>query len=105
MLKELTANWVEPFRSLVHNLPDDAEARSIRIQDWLFNPGKSLHPRVVMMGDSAHTMTMCKASPMTRMIALTLHLVRGEGANNAIADVRDLVRRINFASLKYVLPS
>jgi hypothetical protein len=39
------------------------------------------------------------------MIALTLHLVRGEGANNAIADVRDLVRRINFASLKYVLPS
>jgi 2-polyprenyl-6-methoxyphenol hydroxylase-like FAD-dependent oxidoreductase len=59
-MKELTANWVEPFRSLVHNLPDDSEARSIRIQDWIFTPGERPHPRVVMMGDSAHTMTMCK---------------------------------------------
>ncbi|KAF7117638.1 hypothetical protein CNMCM5793_006761 [Aspergillus hiratsukae] len=82
LMKELTANWVEPFRSLVHNLPADSEARSIRIQDWLFTPGKSLHERVVMMGDSAHTMTM----------------FRGEGANNAIADVRDLVHRIDFTS-------
>ncbi|KAH3014457.1 hypothetical protein LV164_005205 [Aspergillus fumigatus] len=82
LMKELTANWVEPFRSLVHNLPDDSEARSIRIQDWIFTPGERPHPRVVMMGDSAHTMTM----------------FRGEGANSAIADVRDLVRRIDFAS-------
>lgn len=59
-MKELTANWVEPFRSLVHNLPDDSEARSIHIQDWIFTPGERPHPRVVMMGDSAHTMTMCK---------------------------------------------
>jgi 2-polyprenyl-6-methoxyphenol hydroxylase-like FAD-dependent oxidoreductase len=58
-MKELTANWVEPFRSLVHNLPNDSEARAIRIQDWIFSPGKCLHPRVAMMGDSAHTMTMC----------------------------------------------
>ena len=61
-MKELTANWVEPFRSLVHNLPDGSEARAIRIQDWIFTPGKRLHPRVIMMGDSAHTMTMCKIS-------------------------------------------
>ncbi|EAW08965.1 FAD-dependent oxidoreductase [Aspergillus clavatus NRRL 1] len=82
LMKQLTANWVEPFRSLIQNIPDGLEARSIRIEDWLFNPGKTAHARVLMMGDSAHTMTM----------------FRGEGANNAIADVGDLVKRIDFTS-------
>jgi hypothetical protein len=40
---------------------------------------------------------------MIRCPCADLHLVRGEGANSAIADVRDLVRRIDFASSEYVL--
>lgn len=62
LMKQLTDNWEEPFRSLVHKLPDDTEARSIRLEDWLFRPGqRNVHPRAVLMGDSAHTMTMCRS--------------------------------------------
>lgn len=61
LMKQLTDNWAEPFRSLVQKLPEDAEARSIRIEDWIFTPSHTHdHPRAVLMGDSAHTMTMCK---------------------------------------------
>ncbi|KAJ5782867.1 hypothetical protein N7457_004641 [Penicillium paradoxum] len=81
LMKKLTENWSEPFRSLVHRLPDDVEGRSIRLEDWMFKLGREhAHPRAVMVGDSAHTMTM----------------FRGEGANNAIVDVLDLVKRIDM---------
>lgn len=70
LMKKLTENWAEPFRSLVHRLPDDAEARSIRIEDWLFQPNRrTVHPRAVLMGDAAHTMTMCRLAPSATHIA------------------------------------
>lgn len=60
LMKKLTDNWSEPFRSLVHKLPGDVEVRSIRIEDWMFRLGREhAHPRAVLMGDSAHTMTVC----------------------------------------------
>lgn len=60
LMKKLTENWTEPFRTLVHKLPENAEARSIRIEDWLFQPNqRTVHSRAVLMGDAAHTMTMC----------------------------------------------
>ncbi|CAI7635372.1 unnamed protein product [Penicillium pancosmium] len=81
LMKKLSDNWSEPFRSLVQKLPVDTEARSIRIEDWMFQLGrKHAHPRVALVGDSAHTMTM----------------FRGEGANNAIVDVLDLVKRVDL---------
>ncbi|KAF3387550.1 putative FAD-dependent monooxygenase [Penicillium rolfsii] len=81
LMKQLTSNWAEPFRSLVQKLPDDAEARSIRLEDWIFSPSSiHEHPRAVLIGDSAHTMTM----------------FRGEGANNAIVDVQDLIARVDM---------
>ncbi|QQK44269.1 Aromatic-ring hydroxylase-like [Penicillium digitatum] len=81
LIKKVTDGWSEPFRSLIHKLPDDVEVRSIRIEDWMFSLGRAhAHPRAVLMGDSAHTMTM----------------FRGEGANNAIVDVLDLVTRIDM---------
>ncbi|KAJ5747292.1 uncharacterized protein N7511_008988 [Penicillium nucicola] len=81
LMKSLTESWSEPFRSLVHNLPDDVEVRPLRIEDWIFEPGRVYaHPRAVLMGDSAHTMTM----------------YRGEGANNAIVDVLDLVKHVDM---------
>jgi 2-polyprenyl-6-methoxyphenol hydroxylase-like FAD-dependent oxidoreductase len=65
LMKKLTDNWAEPFRSLVQKLPNDTEARSIRIEDWIFSPSQTHnHPRAVLMGDSAHTMTMCKFDDM-----------------------------------------
>ena len=61
LMKQLTDNWAEPFRSLVQKLPANCEARSIRIEDWMFRLGRThSHPRVALVGDSAHTMTMCK---------------------------------------------
>ncbi|CAG8333695.1 unnamed protein product [Penicillium salamii] len=81
LMKSMTESWSEPFRSLVQKLPDDVEVRSIRIEDWMFPLGREHpHPRAVLVGDSAHTMTM----------------FRGEGANNAIVDVLDLVKRLNL---------
>ncbi|KAJ5138097.1 hypothetical protein N7526_004330 [Penicillium atrosanguineum] len=85
LMKKLTDNWAEPFRSLVQNLPEDIEARSIRVEDWLFQPGRTnVHARAVTLGDAAHTMTM----------------FRGEGANNAIYDVLDLVKRVDMRNSK-----
>lgn len=61
LMKNLTENWSEPFRSLVQKLEDDVEVRSIRVEDWIFQLGrKHGHPRAVLVGDSAHTMTMCE---------------------------------------------
>ncbi|KAJ5432398.1 FAD-dependent monooxygenase [Penicillium daleae] len=81
LMKRLTDNWAEPFRSLIQKLPEDTEARSIRIEDWMFSPNHTHnHPRAVLMGDSAHTMTM----------------FRGEGANNAIVDVQDLINNVDM---------
>ncbi|KAJ5200129.1 Monooxygenase FAD-binding [Penicillium cf. griseofulvum] len=81
LMKKLTDNWSEPFRSLVHKLPNDVEVRSIRVEDWMFRLGRThAHPRAVLVGDSAHTMTM----------------FRGEGANNAIVDVLDLVKHVDM---------
>ncbi|RAL00804.1 FAD-dependent oxidoreductase [Aspergillus ibericus CBS 121593] len=89
LMKSLTENWAEPFRTLVHRLPEDTEARSIRIADFMFRPQQhTAHPRVVLMGDSAHTMTM----------------YRGEGANNAIVDVHDLTKRVDMRSLGSITP-
>ncbi|PYI11030.1 FAD/NAD(P)-binding domain-containing protein [Aspergillus sclerotiicarbonarius CBS 121057] len=89
LMKSLTENWAEPFKTLVHRLPEDTEARSIRIADFMFRPQQNTsHPRVVLMGDSAHTMTM----------------YRGEGANNAIVDVLDLTKRVDMQSLGSIPP-
>ncbi|KAJ5370090.1 FAD-dependent monooxygenase [Penicillium cataractarum] len=85
LMKTLADNWAEPFRALVKKLPDDTEARSIRIEDWIFSPSRThIHPRAVLMGDSAHTMTM----------------FRGEGANNAIVDVQDLINHVDMKNPK-----
>ncbi|KAE8354269.1 FAD/NAD(P)-binding domain-containing protein [Aspergillus coremiiformis] len=81
LMKSLTDNWAQPFRALIQQLPEQTEVRSIRVADWIFSPDQVReHPRVVLLGDAAHTMTM----------------FRGEGANHAIMDVQDLVSRVDF---------
>jgi hypothetical protein len=105
LMKRLTDNWAEPFRSLVQKLPEDTEARSIRIEDWIFSPSRShIHPRAVLMGDSAHTMTMCKFDNTYTTLKVRILLikitVRGEGANNAIVDVQDLINHVDMKDPK-----
>ncbi|KAJ5963196.1 hypothetical protein N7481_013501 [Penicillium waksmanii] len=87
LMKKLSDNWSEPFKSLVQKLPVDTEARSIRIEDWMFQLGRETCAPSVShwWGDSAHTMTM----------------FRDEGANNAIVDVLDLVKRVDLEKPKY----
>jgi 2-polyprenyl-6-methoxyphenol hydroxylase-like FAD-dependent oxidoreductase len=75
-MKTLTEDWVEPFKSIVCNIPEDSEVLPIYLADWLprrttaFNSG-----RVILLGDAAHTMVM----------------YRGEGANQSIMDVKVLL--------------
>jgi hypothetical protein len=61
-MKELAAGWVEPFRGIVQGIPEEVEAKSIRLEDWI--PKKGLWDnsggRVTLVGDAAHAMTMCK---------------------------------------------
>jgi hypothetical protein len=105
LMKQLTANWAEPFRSLVHDMPDDSEVVAINMEDWAPEQGAHGRGRIVLVGDSAHSMTMCKfriihlhpisgrPSPQANYY-LPFPTVRGEGANNAIVDVHDFVKRL-----------
>lgn len=60
LMKKLATDWAEPFRSLVQSIPPDTPVTSINVEDWL--PSKTHkhgHGRMLLMGDAAHTMTMC----------------------------------------------
>lgn len=61
LIKRITADWTENLRGLIETIPYDAEAIAINLADW-FPTTKREHDRVVLMGDAAHTMTMCKTS-------------------------------------------
>lgn len=59
LIKNITSDWTPQLRKLVEIIPDDAEATAIHLADW-FPTTKREHERVVLMGDAAHTMTMCE---------------------------------------------
>jgi hypothetical protein len=59
LIKSITSDWTPHLRKLVEIIPDDAEATAIHLADW-FPTTKREHERVVLMGDAAHTMTMCE---------------------------------------------
>lgn len=59
LIKQLTSNWASPFRELIEAIPEDAEIRRIHISDWYPTTSRE-HERVVVMGDAAHSMTMCE---------------------------------------------
>lgn len=74
-MKTLSKDWVEPFKSLVQNIPDDCEILPIHLADWLPRSTTAFDGRVILIGDSAHAMVM----------------YRGEGANHSIVDVARLL--------------
>lgn len=99
LIKQLTSNWASPFRELIETIPEDAELRRIHISDW-YPTTKREHERVVVMGDAAHSMTMCEYKPL-RIARLGDDeftnedcAVRGEGGNNAVVDAHDFAKRV-----------
>lgn len=61
LMKSFAQDWAEPFKEIVGCIPPSAEVKNILLEDW--QPGKgmwdNLDGRVTMVGDAAHTMTMC----------------------------------------------
>ncbi|KAI9670081.1 MAG: hypothetical protein M1829_004808 [Trizodia sp. TS-e1964] len=72
LMKRISAEWVEPFHSIIADIPSDTEAKSINLEDWQPHAGAwdNHHGRVTLLGDAAHAMTM----------------FRGEAANHGITD-------------------
>lgn len=78
LMRHLSQSWAEPFRSLVQNIPRDADIRPIELTDWEPRKSSGFGGRVFLVGDAAHAMVM----------------YRGEGANLSIVDVARLLEKI-----------
>ncbi|KAM0722681.1 hypothetical protein Q7P37_002122 [Cladosporium fusiforme] len=78
LMKHLSESWAEPFRSIVQNIPRDAEIQPIELADWLPRKSSGFAGRVTLLGDAAHAMVM----------------YRGEAANHSIVDVEMLLEQI-----------
>lgn len=65
MMKFLSRPFEERLRTVIEHLPEDTAVTEIRLQDWpsveWLNRG-----RVTLVGDAAHTMTMCKWTYLQR---------------------------------------
>ena len=84
-MKKVASGWTDPFHEIVQSIPEDAEPKTITLEDWVpprdqwtSVPGSD---HVVLVGDAAHAMTM----------------YRGEAANHGILDVQLL--------LSFILPA
>lgn len=81
MMSSLAESFVDPFRSIVQQIPPDSEVKEIALADWMPRStintelGKQCAGRVALVGDAAHAMVM----------------YRGEGANHAVVDAGRLI--------------
>jgi 2-polyprenyl-6-methoxyphenol hydroxylase-like FAD-dependent oxidoreductase len=82
LMKRIAEGWASPFQDMVSAIPEETEAKSIRLEDWVppkaDDDGWEVIPgadRVAMVGDAAHAMTM----------------FRGEAANHGIMDAKVLL--------------
>lgn len=62
LMKRLAEGWTDPFRACVMNIPEEAVAKAIALEDFVPKEGMwdNLEGKVTMIGDAAHAMTMCK---------------------------------------------
>lgn len=60
LFRSLASSWTDPFRSLAMSATSEDEVKGLELKEWV--PPKDLRSkgRAVLMGDSLHTMTMCK---------------------------------------------
>ncbi|KAI9788513.1 MAG: hypothetical protein M1816_006853 [Peltula sp. TS41687] len=82
-MKRLAAGWAEPIGSTIQNIPADAVAKVIALEDWPPPVRKedmwdNRGGKVTLAGDAAHAMVM----------------FRGEAANHGVVDVSNLVSRL-----------
>lgn len=85
LMKRIGKGWTSPFGDLVGAIPLEAEAKSIKLEDWVPPSGNDGQwegvpgsEKVVLVGDAAHAMTM----------------FRGEAANHGIMDVKMLLEEV-----------
>ena len=79
MMKRRAAEFTEPLRSIVADIPDDLDKTTpLRLGDFPTCSWDNRNGRITLAGDSAHAMTM----------------YRGEGANHGIVDAALLVDQL-----------
>ena len=49
------------LRDAVLAIPDDSSVKDLKLEDWPTQEWQSVNGRVTLLGDAAHTMTMCKS--------------------------------------------
>lgn len=74
LIKRISSDWTDSLRGLIDVIPDDSEATEIHLADW-FPTTERETERVILMGDSAHTMTMCKLRFFDDSLILTKTLI------------------------------
>lgn len=100
LMRTFAETWSEPFRSFVLSIPEESEITALKLSDWLPPKGLRSTGRVVLMGDSFHTMTMCTYEVSRCHIAVCYwqrsydETDLGEGANHAIVDVLDFAEQL-----------
>ncbi len=70
LMKQLAEGWTDPFKEIVMNIPETAQAKTIRLEDWVPKIGAwdNKEGRVTMIGDAAHAMTMCAFTTSSELI-------------------------------------
>lgn len=62
LIKRFAETWAEPFRSMVCDIPETTDVKSLALHDWPPPKNSRGTGRVALVGDSFHPMTMCKSS-------------------------------------------
>lgn len=87
------------LRDAVLAIPDDTPLLEIKLEDWPTQQWPIQEGRVSLLGDAAHTMTMCKCTLISDFKESYLHCWlpdRGEAANHGIYDAVTLVNELNL---------
>ena len=63
------------LRAAVLAIPDDSPVKGLKLEDWPTQEWPSLNGRVTLLGDAAHTMTMCKLTSHLLLLLLLLLLL------------------------------
>lgn len=64
LLKKIAAGWTEPFKTIVAGVTESTEVKAISLEEWAPSAESwdNEQGRITLLGDAAHTMTMCKFS-------------------------------------------
>ena len=100
LMKSMAKGWAEPFQEMVMSIPEDADAKAIVLEDFVPKERlwTNMEGRATLVGDAAHTMTMCTYSIHYPLLAPEMMLMvlqdRGEGANHGITDIALFLEKI-----------